>query len=116
MAFFCVLSIRGTSTPFAVLLTSSIALAAAGAPVVLILKDCDTAVWCKVIAKDMANTKRKNFVIQKLIKIKKINSCLTGILESFLQELGLVWEQLKTVKLIFFLDNQHLSANYLLRS
>jgi alpha-D-ribose 1-methylphosphonate 5-triphosphate synthase subunit PhnH len=61
---------RGISMPLAVLVTSSMALGSAVAPVVLTLNDCDTADWCKVNAIDMANTKRKNFVIQKLIKIK----------------------------------------------
>jgi hypothetical protein len=49
--------------PLSVLSTSSMELALAAAPVVLIPKDCETAVWCKVIAIDTAITKRKSLAI-----------------------------------------------------
>jgi alpha-D-ribose 1-methylphosphonate 5-triphosphate synthase subunit PhnH len=39
------------------------ALGSATAPVVFTLKDCDTAVWCKVITKASAITKRKSLVM-----------------------------------------------------
>ena len=71
MAFFSVLVILGINTPFKVLLTSSMELALAAAPVVLILNDCELAEKCKVVATAIASTKRKNFVILKLIIIKK---------------------------------------------
>lgn len=50
MIFFSVLVILGINTPFVVLVISSIALASAALPVVLTLKDWETAVKCRVVA------------------------------------------------------------------
>ena len=70
MAVFCALLIRGISIPLLKLLTSSIELALAVAPVMFTLKDWEVAVRCKVVATVMASTKRTSLVILKSVKIK----------------------------------------------
>ena len=102
MAFFWVLSTRGINIPFTVLDTSSIALASAVAPVVLMLKDCALAVKCKVVAIEKASTKRKNFVMIKQIKLKNKQPFFQEFGMS-LMELGLVRWAKKKSKLIKFI-------------
>ena len=67
IAVFCALVIRGMSIPFEVLVTSSIELALATAPVVLTLKDWEEDEKCKVIATVSTITMRKSLAMVKTV-------------------------------------------------
>ena len=76
MAFFSVLLILGIRIPLVVLVMSSIELALATDPVVLMATDCELAFGAAIATIAIAATRRRNLVMFKQLSFEK--KILTG--------------------------------------